>query len=140
MNLKFEGACTAVHIFPTITFSVRTTIMINLIIEEKWPRPKIDQALTLKQPRESLPFQLIDLDYIFGICVSVFILKFNILEKTGIIVRLFGVTRNGNSLCVNVHGYKPYFYAKCPDGFGTEHIELGIKTLNNHVKVNINIL
>ena len=76
VNLTFEGACTAVHIFPTITFSVRTTIMINFITEGKWPRPKVDQALTLKQPRESLPFQLIDLDYIFGICVSVFYLKF----------------------------------------------------------------
>ena len=76
VNLKFEGACTAEYRFSTITFSVRTTIMINLIIEGKWPRPKVDQALTLKQPRESLPFQQIDLDYIFGICVSVFYLKF----------------------------------------------------------------
>ena len=33
------------------------------------------------------------------------------------ILRMFGVTEDGHSVCVHVHGFEPYFYAKVPDSF-----------------------
>jgi len=35
-------------------------------------------------------------------------------------IRIFGVTDQGNSVCAFVHGFEPYFYAKAPQGF-TDH-------------------
>lgn len=51
------------------------------------------------------------------------------------VIRLFGVTINGNSICVNVHKYRPYFYASAPEGFGLEHIDITKATLNENMKV-----
>nr|XP_022902030.1 DNA polymerase delta catalytic subunit [Onthophagus taurus] len=33
------------------------------------------------------------------------------------IMRMFGVTENGNSVCCHIHGFTPYFYASLPDKF-----------------------
>lgn len=35
------------------------------------------------------------------------------------IIRMFGVTRSGNSVCCHVHGFSPYFYVNLPDTFTT---------------------
>lgn len=51
------------------------------------------------------------------------------------VVRLFGVTTTGNSICVNVQKYRPYFYASAPEGFGPEHIDRTKATLNENMKV-----
>lgn len=51
------------------------------------------------------------------------------------VVRLFGVTKAGNSICASVQGYRPYFYASAPAGFGEEHIANAIKMLNDQMKV-----
>lgn len=32
------------------------------------------------------------------------------------IVRMFGVTDNGNSVCCHIHGFAPYFYVPAPNG------------------------
>lgn len=32
------------------------------------------------------------------------------------IIRMFGVTDNGNSVCCHVHGFAPYFYVPAPSG------------------------
>lgn len=33
------------------------------------------------------------------------------------IIRMFGVTKEGNSVCCHVHGFSPYFYVNLPDTF-----------------------
>lgn len=33
------------------------------------------------------------------------------------IIQMFGVTKLGNSVCCNVHGFSPYFYVNLPDTF-----------------------
>ncbi|KAG5529015.1 hypothetical protein RHGRI_029623 [Rhododendron griersonianum] len=38
------------------------------------------------------------------------------------IIRIFGVTREGHSVCCNVHGFEPYFYISCPPGMGPDDI------------------
>lgn len=37
------------------------------------------------------------------------------------VLRLFGITEEGNSVCCHVHGFSPYFYVDAPVGFETEH-------------------
>lgn len=32
------------------------------------------------------------------------------------IIRMFGVTDSGNSVCCHVHGFAPYFYVPAPSG------------------------
>lgn len=32
------------------------------------------------------------------------------------VVRMFGVTDSGNSVCCHVHGFAPYFYVPAPAG------------------------
>lgn len=32
------------------------------------------------------------------------------------IVRMFGVTDSGNSVCCHIHGFAPYFYVPAPSG------------------------
>ncbi|KAF5934688.1 hypothetical protein HYC85_025817 [Camellia sinensis] len=38
------------------------------------------------------------------------------------IIRIFGVTREGHSVCCHVHGFEPYFYISCPPGMGPDDI------------------
>ena len=33
------------------------------------------------------------------------------------VIRLWGITGEGNSVCCNVHGFTPYFYCSAPVGF-----------------------
>lgn len=35
----------------------------------------------------------------------------------GTIIRMFGVTKAGNSVCCHIHGFLPYFYVPAPQGF-----------------------
>nr|BAJ78732.1 DNA polymerase delta catalytic subunit [Metriocampa sp. 44] len=46
------------------------------------------------------------------------------------IMRLFGVTKAGNSVCCHVHGFTPYFYVTVPDDFNKGHIHEFKDTLN----------
>ena len=70
---------------------------------------------------QDFAFQQVDLDYIQ--------VPFdrNLHEPLGTgtqgdrpMIRIFGVTDEGNSVCAFVHSFEPYFYAKAPEGF-TEH-------------------
>jgi len=47
------------------------------------------------------------------------------------VVRLFGVTSSGNSVCVHVHGFQPYFYASLPPGLSPDDLESFRKALND---------
>ncbi|XP_010848029.1 PREDICTED: DNA polymerase delta catalytic subunit [Bison bison bison] len=38
------------------------------------------------------------------------------------ILRAFGVTDEGVSVCCHIHGFAPYFYTPAPPGFGPEHL------------------
>lgn len=38
-------------------------------------------------------------------------------NQNAAIIRLYGVTEQGNSVMMHVHGVLPYFYAVCPDSF-----------------------
>lgn len=38
------------------------------------------------------------------------------------IIRMFGVTKDGNSVCCHVHGFSPYFYINLPETFNTSDL------------------
>ena len=46
-------------------------------------------------------------------------------------LRIFGVTAGGNSVCVHVHVFEPYFYAKVLESFKEEQCEGFRKNLND---------
>uniref|UniRef100_A0A8C1FUH1 DNA polymerase n=1 Tax=Cyprinus carpio carpio TaxID=630221 RepID=A0A8C1FUH1_CYPCA len=49
------------------------------------------------------------------------------------IVRMFGVTDSGNSVCCHVHGFAPYFYVPAPNGFTNAHLAEFQRELNSVV-------
>ena len=49
------------------------------------------------------------------------------------IMRMYGVTNDGNSVLCHVHGFVPYFFVPAPKGFVSEHCGLFQSNLNNVV-------
>lgn len=39
------------------------------------------------------------------------------------VIRMFGITMEGNSVCCHVHGFTPYFYIGAPKGFDHTHTQ-----------------
>uniref|UniRef100_A0A915J562 DNA polymerase delta catalytic subunit n=1 Tax=Romanomermis culicivorax TaxID=13658 RepID=A0A915J562_ROMCU len=73
---------------------------------------------------EAIIFQTIDLDFYIGDDED---------DQTQPIVRMFGVTKGGNSTCCHVYGFQPYFYAQLPDGFDKVHLNAFQAELNQKV-------
>ena len=44
--------------------------------------------------------------------------------QTGLVpvIRMFGVTKTGNSVCCHIHGFSPYFYVNLPNSFSQHDI------------------
>jgi len=40
------------------------------------------------------------------------------------VIRLYGVTEEGHSVCAHIYNFRPYFYVEKPEG-----LELGIKEI-----------
>ena len=81
----------------------------------KWnrpPPPKIDPS------SDPLVFQQIDIDhYIGGVIPGMP----GALRGPAPILRMSGVTMEGNSVCTNIHGFLPYFFIPAPLKFRDEH-------------------
>ncbi|TMS15409.1 DNA polymerase delta catalytic subunit [Larimichthys crocea] len=77
-------------------------------LNPRWRRPN---APTLDPSSDTLVFQQIDLDYYLGATVAG--MPGQSQGKVPII-RMFGVTDSGNSVCCHIHGFAPYFYVPAP--------------------------
>ncbi|MCO5575689.1 hypothetical protein L7F22_029493 [Adiantum nelumboides] len=90
--------------------------------------PEVDLAPPRREKR--IPGWLystqLDIDYIIGESN-----KQLTPHRTGpmAILRMFGVTAEGYSVCCNVHGFQPYFYISCLDGMGPDDIPKFKQTL-----------
>ncbi|MEE6482709.1 hypothetical protein FKM82_013321 [Ascaphus truei] len=95
-------------------------------IPPKWrrPPPQIDPK------QEPLRFQQVELDHYVGSHISGML---GATQGPVPIVRMFGVTAEGNSVCCHIHGFAPYFYVPCHTGFKEEHLSDFKTELNNAV-------
>eukprot|EP00850_Spirogloea_muscicola_P000852 SM000003S11097 [mRNA] locus=s3:857343:865257:- [translate_table: standard] len=76
------------------------------------PPPALDAA------RDSIVFQQLEIDYVVssggGGSDDRRLAR---RARPAAVLRIFGVTEHGNSVCARVHGFEPYFYVRAPDGF-----------------------
>lgn len=93
----------------------------------RWVRPTPPE---LKVKTEPLIFQQIDLDHYIGKPMA----GMPGASKGPVpVVRMFGVTKGGNSVCCHVHGYHPYMFTPAPPGFKKEHLSAFRAALNSAV-------
>nr|BAJ78737.1 DNA polymerase delta catalytic subunit [Thermobia domestica] len=90
----------------------------------KWSRPP---PPLLNTEKDSLIFQQLDIDHYTGKP-----LKGMPGHQIGPvpIMRMYGVTMEGNSVCCHVHGFSPYFFVQVPENFTDNHC-LPFKTALN---------
>nr|XP_023899562.1 DNA polymerase delta catalytic subunit isoform X2 [Quercus suber] len=103
----------------------------------KWTRPPLSDAY-VSQSR-SVVFQQLEIDYVIGESHKVLLPN---SSGSAAIIRIFGVTSEGHSVCCHVHGFEPYFYISCPPGMGPDDIshfhqilEARMKEVNRNSKV-----
>ncbi|KAK7334608.1 hypothetical protein VNO80_26368 [Phaseolus coccineus] len=95
----------------------------------KWTRPPLS-ADYVAQSR-SVVFQQLEIDYVIGESHRELLPN---LSGPAAIIRIFGVTKEGHSVCCNVHGFEPYFYICCPPGMGPDDISHFHQTLEGRMR------
>ncbi|KAF2360847.1 DNA-directed DNA polymerase family B exonuclease domain [Trinorchestia longiramus] len=81
-----------------------------------WKRPLMPPV---HPDKDSLVFQQLEIDHYIGAART---------DMPGQqvgrvpVMRMFGVTDDGHSVCCHVHGFSPYFYVKCPLIFKQTHL------------------
>uniref|UniRef100_A0A3B4AS68 DNA polymerase n=1 Tax=Periophthalmus magnuspinnatus TaxID=409849 RepID=A0A3B4AS68_9GOBI len=96
-------------------------------LNPRWRRP---HDPPLNPAKDTLVFQQIDLDYYLGTAVAG--MPGQTQGKVPII-RMFGVTDSGNSVCCHIHGFAPYFYVPAPVGFKSDYLGEFQRELNSVV-------
>ncbi|KAG0577961.1 hypothetical protein KC19_5G194500 [Ceratodon purpureus] len=94
----------------------------------KWRRPV---PASFDARRSSVVFQQLEIDYIVReshkeLCPY--------RSGPAAVLRMFGVTQGGNSVCCNVHGFEPYFYISCLDGIEPDDIPKFRSTLETRMR------
>ncbi|XP_055629007.1 DNA polymerase delta catalytic subunit [Toxorhynchites rutilus septentrionalis] len=83
----------------------------------KWSRP---QPKAYRPDEEPLVFQQIEIDNYIGQPLAG-------MPGAQIgpvpVMRMFGTTQEGNSVCAHVHGFAPYLYVAAPRGFAKTHLK-----------------
>nr|BAJ78743.1 DNA polymerase delta catalytic subunit [Phraortes illepidus] len=87
------------------------------VTSTRWSRPS---PPILDPRKDSLVFQQIDLDHYTG---SPRPGMPGAQRGTVPIMRMYGITMSGNSVCCHVHGFSPYFFVHAPDNFTNNHCE-----------------
>ncbi|CAI0414268.1 unnamed protein product [Linum tenue] len=90
----------------------------------KWKRPSLSPDYVSQST--SITFQQLELDYVVSESHEELL-----GDSSGHapIIRIFGVTAEGHSVCCKVHGFEPYFYISCPPGMGPDDISQFHQTL-----------
>ncbi|KAM4651111.1 DNA polymerase delta catalytic subunit [Discoglossus pictus] len=101
--------------------------LISEKIPPKWLRPPLPQLDPKLQP---LIFQQIELDHYVGKHIPGML---GATQGPVPIIRVFGITAEGNSVCCHIHGFAPYFYVPSPQVFKQEHLGDFKKELNSAV-------
>ncbi|EEE51779.1 hypothetical protein OsJ_33228 [Oryza sativa Japonica Group] len=96
----------------------------------RWRRPALPADLASGCSR-NVAFQQLEIDYVIGESHKVLLPN---SSGPAAILRIFGVTREGHSVCCQVHGFEPYFYISCPMGMGPDDISRFHQTLEGRMK------
>ncbi|CAI9108744.1 OLC1v1008422C1 [Oldenlandia corymbosa var. corymbosa] len=96
---------------------------------QKWKRPPLSQVYLSES--QSIVFQQLEIDYIIGDTHKELLPN---SSGPAAILRIFGVTREGHSVCCHVHGFEPYFYVCCPLGMGPDDISRFHQTLEGRMR------
>ncbi|KAL0449857.1 UNVERIFIED_CONTAM: DNA polymerase delta catalytic subunit [Sesamum latifolium] len=83
----------------------------------KWKRPALSPSLLSQS--QNIVFQQLEIDYVIGDSHRELLPS---SSGPAAIIRIFGVTKEGHSVCCLVHGFEPYFYISCPPGMGPDDI------------------
>ncbi|XP_074567466.1 DNA polymerase delta catalytic subunit [Curcuma longa] len=95
----------------------------------RWRRPALSPSYL--SGSENIVFQQLEIDYVIGESHKELLLS---SSGPSAILRIFGVTREGHSVCCHVHGFEPYFYIKCPMGMGPDDISRFHQTLEGRMR------
>ncbi|KAI8471465.1 MAG: DNA polymerase delta subunit one [Monoraphidium minutum] len=94
-----------------------------------WLRPA---APNLQPGCDALVFQQLEVDYTVGKPrKDVWPTNAQLVP----VVRMYGVNDAGNSVCVFVHGFEPYFFCECPPHWVPEHYEELLAALRRHPRL-----
>nr|XP_019534411.2 DNA polymerase delta catalytic subunit [Aedes albopictus] len=93
----------------------------------RWSRP---QPREYRPDEDRLVFQQIDIDHYVGKPLPG--MPGAQIEPVPV-MRMFGITEEGNSVCAHVHGFAPYLYVAAPRGFKKCHLSEFRKALDKSV-------
>ncbi|KAJ6654838.1 hypothetical protein lerEdw1_006527 [Lerista edwardsae] len=82
----------------------------------KWQRPPPPK---INPKEEAICFQQVELEYYVGTHLPGFP---GSTQGPVPVLRMFGVTASGNSICCHIHGFAPYFYVPAQAGFQAKHL------------------
>ncbi|CAM8917107.1 unnamed protein product [Rhodiola kirilowii] len=94
-----------------------------------WARPALSQAYLSQS--QSVSFQQLEIDYVIGDSHPELLPT---SSGQAAIIRIFGVAKEGHSVCCHVHGFEPYFYISCPPGMGPDDISRFHQILEGRMK------
>ncbi|KAJ6819957.1 putative DNA polymerase delta catalytic subunit [Iris pallida] len=95
----------------------------------KWRRPDLPHPLLSSS--QSIVFQQLEIDYVIGDSHRELLPN---SSGPAAILRIFGVTKEGHSVCCLVHGFEPYFYISCPAGMGPDDVSRFHQALEGRMK------
>jgi DNA polymerase elongation subunit (family B) len=97
---------------------------------KQWTRPA---PPPLDPSADEITFQQIEADYTIEKTVPEMAGSLT-KEERAAVIRMFGTTKDGNSVMVHVHGFFPYFYVRAPPGFQQSHVESFKQALGSRLK------
>jgi len=60
--------------------------------------------------------------------------KFNFKDNKTYVIRMYGVTNNGTSISVNIHGFPPHYYVSIPNNWQRKQVNLFVNYLKSQIK------
>lgn len=93
----------------------------------KWSRP---DPPAMNPQSDALVFQQLDIDHYIGVPLAG--MPGSQMGPVPV-MRMFGVTMAGNSVCCHVHGFTPYMYIAAPRAFGEDDCAPFKRALNRSV-------
>ncbi|TNN12526.1 DNA polymerase delta catalytic subunit [Schistosoma japonicum] len=98
---------------------------VDLLTNSHWPRRTLKK---LDPSKDDIIFQQFDVSHYKGERLNGMP---GAAQSPVPIIRLFGVTESGHSVCAHVHGFVPYFYVPAPKDFSVEHLSAFHEALNS---------